>query len=245
VTLIRSGGNLGFAGGCNVGIRAAGLDAFDFFWLLNTDTVVHRGALAALVRRAQESERIGMVGSTIRYYDRPDLIEALAGARLESTTITTWQIGQGRRLDAVPIDPAGVEREMFYVAGASMLVSNAFVREVGLMQEDYFLYFEEIDWAMRGRERFSWGYAPESHVFHKSGASSSKVMPAFTANLYYRNRIRFAARFFPKQLPAVRREMAIELLRHVVRGRWTYVKVVASALWDAGKIAAQMRPPAV
>jgi GT2 family glycosyltransferase len=240
VTVIRSGGNLGFAGGCNVGIRAAGVDEFDFFWLLNTDTVVHRDALAALVRRAQASAGIGMVGSTIRYYDRPHIIEALAGARLNSATITTRQIGQGLHVDAVPIDAAGVERDMSYVAGASMLVSNAFVREVGLMQEDYFLYFEELDWMMRGRDRFSWGYAPDSIVFHKSGASSSKVMPAFTANLYYRNRIRFAIRFFPKQLPAVKRELAIEFLRHTARGRWTHARVVAAALWDAGKIAAQM-----
>jgi GT2 family glycosyltransferase len=244
VTLIRSGGNLGFAGGCNVGIRAAGVAAFDFFWLLNTDTVVQRDALAALVRRAQASEKIGMVGSTIRYYDRPHIIEALGGARLERSTITTRQIGQGVRLDAAPIDAAGVEREMSYVAGASMLVSDAFVREVGLMQEDYFLYFEELDWAMRGRNRFSWGYAPDSHVFHKSGASSSKVLPAFTAHFYYRNRIRFTVRFFPAQLPAVRRELAIECLRHTVRGRWTFARVVAAALWDAGKIAAQMRSPA-
>jgi GT2 family glycosyltransferase len=240
VTLIRSGGNLGFAGGCNVGIRAAGLDEFDFFWLLNTDTVVHRDALAALVRRAQASARIGMVGSTIRYYDRPHIIEALAGARMEMATITTRQIGQGRRLDELTIDAAGVERDLSYVAGASMLVSGAFVREVGFMQEDYFLYGEELDWAMRGRDRFTWGYAPDSHVFHKSGASSSKVMPAFTANLYYRNRIRVAARFFPRQLPIVRRQMAIELLRHTVRGRWIAAKALAAALRDARKLAAQI-----
>jgi GT2 family glycosyltransferase len=244
VTLIRSGGNLGFAGGCNVGIRAAGLEAFEFFWLLNTDTVVHRDALAALVRRAQTSARVGMVGSTIRYYHSPNIIEALAGAHLETATITTRQIGQGRRLDERPIDPAEVEREMSYVAGASMLVSGTFVREVGFMQEDYFLYCEELDWAMRGRDRFTWGYAPDSHVFHKSGASSSKVMPAFTANLYYRNQIRFAARFFPRQLPAVRRRMAVELLRHTVRGRWIPAKAVAAALRDARKLAAQIIPPA-
>ncbi len=241
VTLIRSGGNLGFAGGCNVGIRAAGLDEFDFFWLLNTDTVVHRDALAALVRRAQASERFGIVGSTIRFYDRPDIIEALAGARLEDSTLTAWLIGRNRRLDANPIDTAEVEREMFYVTGASMLVSNAFVREVGLMQEDYFLYFEELDWAMRGRDRFSWGYAADSHIFHKSGASSTKVVPAFSANLYYRNRIRFAVRFFPTRLPAVRRGMFVEFLRHAANGRWTQARIVAAALWDTGKIAAETR----
>jgi GT2 family glycosyltransferase len=244
VTVIRSGGNRGFAGGCNVGMRAAGVGKFDFFWLLNPDTVVHRDALAALVRRAQASERIGLVGSTVRYYHRPDIIEALGGARMQGTTLMTRQIGQGLRFDATPTDAAGVERDMTYVAGASMLVSNTFVREVGLMQEDYFLYFEELDWAMRGRDKFAWGYAPDSHVFHKSGASSSKVLPVFTANLYYRNRIRFAARFFPSQLPKVKRGLAVEFLRHVARRRWTHARIVAAALWNAGKMVAQMRASA-
>jgi GT2 family glycosyltransferase len=220
-------------------MSAAGLDAFDFFWLLNTDTVVHRDALSALVRRAQAAEKTGVVGSTIRYYDRPDIVEALAGARFNRTNMTTRQVGRGLPLEESQIDAAAVERDLFYITGASMLVSNAFVREIGLMQEDYFLYFEELDWAMRGRDRFTWGYAADSHVFHKSGATSSKVLPAFTANLYYRNRIRFAVRFFPKQLPAVRRELAIEFLRHFVRGRWTNARIVAAALWDAGNIAAQ------
>ena len=109
------------------------------------------------------------------------------------------------------------------------------------MQEDYFLYFEELDWAMRGRDRFSWGYAADSHIFHKSGGSSTKVVPAFSANLYYRNRIRFAVRFFPTRLPTERRGMFVEFLRHAANGRWTQARIVAAALWDAGKIAAETR----
>lgn len=236
VTLIRSGGNLGFAGGCNVGIRAAGLDAFDFFWLLNTDTVVHRDALMALIERASADERLGMIGSTIRYYGTPHLVQSLGGARLELATFTSHLIGQGSGLEVIPQDPGAVEREMVYVMGASMLVSRGFVREVGLLQEDYFLYYEEIDWAMRGRKSFRLGYAPASHVFHKSGASSSKVMPLFTANLYYRNRLRFVSRFFPERLAAAKRGLLVDFARHTLRGRWGHARVVAAALWDAPRI---------
>ena len=241
VTLIRSGGNLGFAGGCNVGIRAAGFGTYDFFWFLNTDTVVHQDALRALTRRGQSDARIGMIGSTLRYYDRPDVVQALGGSLMETETLTTRHIGAGLRVDSPEINPAEVERRMFYIVGASMLVSRQFIQEIGLMQEDYFLYYEEIDWAMRGRERFKLGYAAESHIFHKSGASSSKVLPAFTSNLYYRNRIRFVTRFFPERLGTVRRGLLIELLRHTVRGRWTHVRIVAATLWDSAKITAQVR----
>jgi GT2 family glycosyltransferase len=241
VTLIRSGGNLGFAGGCNVGIRAAGLGTFDFFWFLNTDTVVHRDALRALIRRGQDDARIGMVGSTLRYYDRPDIVQVLGGSLMEPATLVTRHIGAGLRADSLQIDPAQVERQMFYVVGASMLVSRHFIQEIGFMQEDYFLYYEEIDWAMRGREKFQLGYAADSHVFHKSGASSSKVLPAFSSNLYYRNRLRFVTRFFPERLGTVRRGLLVELLRHTARGRWTHAGIVVATLWDSAKIVAQVR----
>jgi GT2 family glycosyltransferase len=241
VTLIRSGGNLGFAGGCNVGIRAAGLETFDFFWFLNTDTVVHRDALCALISRSQDDARIGMVGSTLRYYDQPNVVQALGGSLMEPATLVTRHIGAGLPVARLQIPAVEVERQMFYVVGASMLVSRRFIQEVGPMQEDYFLYYEEIDWAMRGREKFKLGYAADSHIFHKSGASSSKVLPAFSSNLYYRNRIRFVTRFFPERLGTVRRGLVIELLRHTARGRWTHARIVAAALWDSAKIAAQVR----
>lgn len=238
LTLVRSGGNLGFAGGCNVGIRAAGLEAFGYFWLVNTDTVVHRDALTALIHRISADDRIGMVGSTIRYYNAPHVVQSLGGASLELATFTSRLIGEGGGLELIPEEPAAVEGQMVYVMGASMLVSQQYIREVGLLQDDYFLYYEEIDWAMRGRHRFKLGYAPASHVFHKSGASSSKVMPLFTARLYYRNRLRFVSRFFPERLAAAKRGLAVDFLRHTLRGRWGYARVVASALWHAPRIVA-------
>jgi len=236
LTLIRSGGNLGFAGGCNVGIRTAGTDAFEFFWLLNTDTVVHRHALQFLVRRAMTDEQLGMVGSTIRYYESPQIVQSLGGARMNPATVTSSLIGEGRGLEVIPTDAAEVERELTYIMGASMLASRKFVRDVGLLQEDYFLYYEEIDWAMRGRHNFKLGYAPESHIFHRSGASSSQILPLFTARLYYRNRLKFVCRFFPERLAAARRALAIELLRHTLRGRWGHARVVAATLLSTPSI---------
>ena len=243
VSVIRSGGNPGFAGGCNIGIRVAAALDFSFFWLLNTDTVVHREALGALVDRALQDSRIGMIGSTIRYYDRPEIVQSLGGASLEPSTMGSHLIGSGVDLSAVPEEGAAVERQMVYVMGASMLASAAFVREVGLLQEDYFLYGEEIDWALRARGRFRLAYAPASHIFHKSGATSSRMMPLFTAQYYYRNRIRIVARFFPEKMGAAKRGLALDLIRHSLRGRWGHMRVVAAALWDAGKLAAGTHGP--
>ncbi len=231
VSVIRSGGNLGFAGGCNVGIEAAGLAGFDFFWFLNPDTVVDRRALEELIDRARRQSRIGIVGSTLLFYHAPDTIHALAGGHLNRRNASGSHMGEGSSISSVPEDGTTVERVLDFVCGASMLVSTPFIEQVGPMHEDYFLYYEEADWAMRGeRAGFNLGYAPRSRVFHKSGANSSKLMPLFTAGYYYRSRLRFVSRFFPERKAAAKRKLFEEMLRHIVRGRWGHARVVGATL---------------
>jgi GT2 family glycosyltransferase len=232
LTLIPSGGNLGFAGGCNVGIRSARLEDFAYFWFLNPDTVVDRLALVELIARAQREPRMGITGSTLLFYDAPDTVHALAGGRLDRSNASSSHIGEHSSLSTVSRDESAVERELAFVCGASMLVSTPFIREIGPMQEDYFLYYEEVDWAMRGRDRFRLGFARQSHVFHKAGANSSKIMPLFTAGVFYRSRLRFVRRFLPDRMAAAKRTLFVEMLRHLARGRWGMARVVGlTLLW--------------
>lgn len=237
LTLVRAGANLGFAGGNNVGIQAAGLERYGHFWLLNTDTVMRHDALHQLLERAAAGPAVGMVGSTLLYYHRPDCVQAMGGGRLDRRTTAMHHIGAGVPAAAVSADAAAVEGEMAYVVGASMLVSAEMVRRIGPMQSDYFLYFEEIDWAFRARPRFELGYAPRSVIFHKEGGSSAKVASTFSLNLLYRNRLRFVGRFMPDRLAAARRVLALELLRNLAKGRWTAARLVAAALRDSGRLA--------
>jgi hypothetical protein len=102
-----------------------------------------------------------------------------------------------------------IEQEMDFVAGASMIVSRPFLREIGLLSEEYFLFFEELDWAMRARGRFLLAYSLGSIVFHKVGASTG-MMETFPAKesktlKYYirRNSILFARKYHPYTLPTV------------------------------------------
>jgi GT2 family glycosyltransferase len=240
LTLIRSGGNLGFAGGCNVGINAAGLENFDYFWFLNPDTVVDQYALVELIGRAEKQPGIGIVGSTLRFYDEPDLVQAMGGARLNRSNGTSRHIGQGARLCDIPADGTVIEREMAYVVGASMLVSAKFITEIGLMEEDYFLYYEEVDWALRGFGKFLLGFAPRSHVFHKSGVNSSKAAPKFSTGFYYRNRLRFVVRFLPERLTAAKWSLVEDMVRHIARGRWGHFRIVFSTLLRADEITADV-----
>lgn len=233
LTVIATGGNLGFAGGNNIGIRyALRCLGAEYLWLLNTDTVVAPSALDALVARAQRDSRLGMVGSSLVYYWAPERVQALGGARVVRDRLHIAHIGEGKAVADIPSDPRPVEREMAYVVGASMLVSRAFVAEVGLMNESYFLYYEELDWAMRAVGRFALGYAPDSIVYHKVGGASRRVASLAAERYMWRNRIKFAARYMPESIPRALRSMFVELCRALIKGRIAKVRAIAGALRD-------------
>ena len=241
LTIVRSGGNLGFAGGNNVGIVAAGLGRYSHFWLLNTDTVIRHDALQQLLARAQATPAVGMVGSSLIYYSEPDKLQAQGGSSLDVNGLRARHLGEGSAVRQLPDNPqavAAVEAQMAYVVGASMLVSAAFIRDIGPMCEDYFLYFEEADWAYRAHGRHALGYAPRSWVFHKVGGSSAKPHSEFALNLLYRNQLRFAARFLPERLGQVQRKLLVELLRQAVKGHWTAARLLLRALRDRHELTA-------
>ncbi len=172
--LIQIGRNLGFAAGNNVGLRLA-LNTGDmkYAWLLNNDTVVAPDALIRLVERMEESAESGLCGSTLLYYDDGKTVQALGGAHYNRWTARVGHIGCGLTLELAPSRDY-VEEQMDYVVGASMLVRLSFLENVGLMNDRYFLFFEEIDWITRARGKFHLAYCPESIVYHKQGRSTGE-----------------------------------------------------------------------
>jgi GT2 family glycosyltransferase len=170
------------------------------------------------------------VGSTLLYYWRPDEVQALGGARFDARTGAASHIGAGVSSAQVPADPSEVEAQTDYVVGASMLVTRAMLETVGAMCEDYFLYFEEIDWALRARGRFSIAYAPRSRVFHKVGGSSRRTASRTSLRYLYRNRLLLMSRFYPDALPQARRHQMLQVLQHLRRGHWGDVLEITSAL---------------
>lgn len=201
--LIRNGVNLGYAGGNNVGLRyAMARDDFDYVWLLNNDTVVHPDALRAQIIHMRERPDAGLCGATLIDFDSPDTIQARGGARFNPWLGTHRALGAGDRRDQQ--GPAQLEKELDYIIGASVFVSRRWLDEIGLLYEAYFLYFEEIDWAMRGRGRLALTYAPDAIVYHKQGATIGCPAKHREADLLaLRNRLRFTWRICPWALPTV------------------------------------------
>lgn len=225
LTLIRNDENLGFAGGNNVGLRyAMARSNTDFYWLLNNDTVVESETLTHLMARMQHQPTVGMCGSTIRLYHDHQRIQALGGGYYCCWIGLPWHYGRFCKWRKV-INLNRAETWMNYVEGASMLVSRRFLDEIGLLCEDYFLYFEEADWAIRAKGRFRMGYAPQSIVYHKVGGSigtsSNPARMSYTSDYFnIRNRLLFTKRFYPAALPTVWLVIVGALLLRLCLGKW-------------------------
>lgn len=235
VTFIRSATNRGFAGGNNLCLRHALNDpAVGWFWLLNNDVVVEPDAMAHLVRHMASDRRIGMCGSTVAFYDRPETVQALGGGSYLPWLGTVRHVGEG-----TPVDEARMASPD-YVLGASLMVSAAFVRRIGFLSEDYFLYFEELDWAARAGGQFTVAHAPDSMVYHKEGGTSGSTRagaatrPAFADYCGIRSRLLFTRRFHPWALPTVCLGLLGVIVNRAVRRQWRRIAGMLRLLLTLG-----------
>ena len=243
VTLLQSGANLGFAGGNNVGLRYALEGGAEYVWLLNNDTLVEPDALTQLMAKMQRDPGLGLCGSTLIYEAQRGRVQALGGARYNRWLGSVRHLGQ-HQPRTQPINERAVEAQLDYLIGASLLVSKAFLESVGFMQDDYFLYFEELDWAARARGRFRLGYAAKSVVYHKEGSSiggtdRAKTVKSYTADLYaLKNRVRFTRRFYPYALPTVYLGLLVALANRVRRRQWDRVALIVRIMLRGGEVGA-------
>ncbi|RMD45130.1 MAG: glycosyltransferase family 2 protein, partial [Aquificota bacterium] len=155
--IIQSMENLGYAGGNNLGIKyALCKNDFDYIWILNNDTVVTKDALKELVSCAKhKKEKSYPLGSVLLYYDKPNTIQAVGG-RFSNFVGAGSHIFAGEKFTQ-KIKEKIKKLKIDYPVGASLFISKKFIKEVGLLDEDYFIYFEEIDLSYRGK---NFGYSP-------------------------------------------------------------------------------------
>lgn len=236
--LIQNGDNLGFAGGNNVGIRyALARNDFEYVWLLNNDTVINKNALVHLVQKMTNDSHIGICGSTLLYYSMPDTVQALGGAKYNKLLGISRHVGVLTKYNDESLKILETKIKLDYIIGASMLVSKEFLLKIGLMCEDYFLYYEEIDWSIRMQKNYKLAYVRESIVFHKEGSSiGSNVDPKSKSMLsdYYsiRNRIIFTKKYYKWVLPFVYLGLLIVAMNRLKRRQWNRVTMLIRIIID-------------
>jgi len=222
--------NLGYAGGNNVGLAyALAQPDVDYVWILNNDTVVERDTLARMIATAEADAHIGMVGSTLLHYRMPHAIQALGGGPFSRTFGRDYQVGRGRRLR----EESDQAFDLEHVVGASMLIRTPTIRDVGLLEESYFLFREETDWCIQMRQR-GWRlrYCPGARVWHKEGKSIGYKSPLHD---YYsvRNMLFLMQKFYPQNLPlAVLFLAIISVPPKLLRLQFKRLKYVIKAFSD-------------
>lgn len=194
--------NKGFSGGNNVGIRYALDHHADFIWLLNNDTVVDTNALVPLIDAFKE-DSTGVAGSKIyfapgREYHHERYREKDRGRVLwYAGGIIDWNnmYASHRGVDEVDKGQYGTSEETSFVTGCSMMVRREVFEKVGLLDEKFFAYLEDLDFCLRAIEKgFRLMYVPSSLVWHKNAGSSGV---GSTLHQYYmtRNRLIIGMRY--------------------------------------------------
>lgn len=169
-----TGRNGGYAFGNNVGIRLGMLaQDVEYVWILNNDTIVDEKSLRFLIDQMEAKPAIGICGAKVLYAGKEAQVQTLGGGRFLPYRARCEQIGEGLPANAAS-DPIKVEAALSYVNGAAALVRRKLIEQVGYMDEGYFLYWEEMDWATRALAsgKFRLGYCPDAIVYHQVGASS-------------------------------------------------------------------------
>ena len=202
--MVQTGQNLGFAGGNNAGIRFALELGAEYIWLLNNDTIVDANALTAMIDALEQHGDVSIGVSKIYYFDKPEIIWFAGG---------TWTPAQyyaiHRGLDEEDTGQYSSPVESDFATGCSLLFKVGLIAEIGYLREDYFLYWEDLDWSIAARARGGKIlYIPESEVWHKVSRSTENY--SFVQNYYY---FRSGLLFYSRHAPgAIFRFAAIHLV---------------------------------
>ena len=166
---IRSEKNLGFAGGNSLGVAVA---KNKYLLFLNNDVEISENFIGAMVSKMDINPQIGLLSPLILYFDDPTIIQYAGFSKMNYITCRNKGIGF-REVNKQQY--ASDDRETGYCHGAAMMCRNADLTEVGNMAENYFLYYEELDWCERFRKagKKIW-FIGNTHIYHKESISVGK-----------------------------------------------------------------------
>lgn len=239
---VRMANNGGYAAGNNAGLSLGLRWGADAFLILNNDTMVTAPAIRALRDRLFACPRPGLCGGLLRYCHEERLIQCLAGGNSDPRTALSRIVGQGLTLEeALHVPRHEVEARINYVCGACVMASRQFVERVGLLDEGYFLYCEEQDWASRAAGKFDLSYAPDALVWHHEGATTGwngrGPMPLRRLLRLTASRLRCTWRHHPQYLPTVLLGIAFAAVRLLGKKLWRQCHALSGAAARA-KVAA-------
>lgn len=169
IVLLRNQENRGFTGGNNTGIAYAIENDFAYLMLLNNDTVITPPFLTCLINCINAAPSIGAIQPKIMYnYDRSVIWNA--GTALNNFLFTFKTIGENEKDEGL-YDKAG---EIPWITGCCFLVRTDIIRQIGPLDDKFFIYYEDVDWSLKIRNRSHklW-YEPKAVIYHEAGMSDA------------------------------------------------------------------------
>lgn len=214
--LIRNKKNYGYAGGNNVGTKLAlNQENVEFVWILNNDTVVTPNSLDELVNKYKSDINIGVCGSRLVSLENKTQVQGIGGI-INPWYCVTEEVGSEYTIDQ-NINESYWESKIDYVIGASLFFSADFLKKVGLMSEDFFLYYEEVDICNRAKiAGYTIGIASKSIVFHQQGASTKKSGHSISDYYSIRNRVLIARKHYNKYMFTVKLRLFFLILKRFI-----------------------------
>lgn len=188
VTLLQTGANLGYAGGNNIGIRWAMEHGVGYVLILNNDTIVSPDLLSAFISAENILPAGSVLGAKIYFYDRPDTLWFAGGRWLEKSN-GFEHIGYGQT-DGPEFNHI---TQVDYVTGCALFANTSVFREVGFLDDNFFLTYEETDWCYRaaacGHKCF---FVPEAQLWHKVSSSFGGANSPIVSYFMCRNKLLWA-----------------------------------------------------
>lgn len=231
---IRNDENLGFTGGNNVGIRDALGRGPDYLLLLNNDTVVAANFLSELVRVAENDARIGILNPKIYFFEPADKIWCAGGIHKP-----WWSFAKMVGVHERDVGRYDQTREISFATGCALLIKSEVVRQIGPLDEVFFLGFEDLDWCVRALQAgFKAVYVPAAVVWHKDSYDTKKNLGKPGKDFYsIRNSILFArkhmpSRYWPLFFFSLARYLAYRTAGYLIRVELKRVKALYSGLWS-------------
>ncbi len=202
ITILRNSKNFGYAGGNNRGIMLALRDSsIEYIWILNNDTIMEAGAMAEMLKVAETNKNYGFIGSVLLYHRDPEIIQAVGGGRFLPFLGGAILFMKGEKITGGKfknLDEKKIIKKINYIMGASILIKKETITEIGLMDETFFLYGDEVDWQLRAiKQNWRIAVALKSHIYHKESKSIKRKSVTYFYNFSRSNTILIRKHFNP------------------------------------------------